>query len=329
MSVNQVTEGGSGTQTIDQAAHDALVAPYKQILDSSAVQYNGFEEWFSAFCATYDNYLEEGGGFESLKAQLRTALNAVKAALDALDKALEGYDETAIDEAMKALASAIAVMQSKKGFVEADMPARIQAYNELKEVKNQIGGDYAELLKKLNDTSNAYNVTIDNFKDVLEVAKYRKSYKDSLDSCSSVNQNSKYVELKGLLYNDQYNICSFLSEEAVARQEYVKRLGVLDSGVKDVWSSKAFADNTTHVATQTATLSMKVMQANNAYRDIESQMEAEINLEAMAQKNENLKRLRDEGIWRGTKSQRRQEILQEEALQKARNAESEAERKNI
>ena len=74
---------------------------------------------------------------------------------------------------------------------------------------------------------------------------------------------------------------------------------------------------------------MKVIQANNAYRDIESQLKADASIEDRAILNENMKRLRDEGIWVTTTSKRREEVLQEDALQKARVAEQNAERKNI
>lgn len=62
------------------------------------------------------------------------------------------------------------------------------------------------------------------------------------------------------------------------------------------------------------------IQAKNVHKEVEGLLKEDQSLNNRAVFDENLKRLRDEGIWAEKSSNRRQEIQQQEALQAAKNA---------
>lgn len=262
----------------------------------------------------YKSYFAENGELKGLKEKLEDLL-------EELDHALDGiYDEAKIDKLMQALGALLAGSATLMG-----LEARILAYITLADLNAQdlvTEADYGDLLAALNSKA---PLNESKFDKLLEIAQYRKSIGDFINKNKSRLGNA-CEDLESEL---SITIANLLQSDDNALKTYTTRILDLSSKLRDALFDMISLMDKTRRSSKAASLSMKVIQANNAYRDIESQLKADASIEDRAILNENMKRLRDEGIWVTTTSKRREEVLQEDALQKARAAEQNAERKNI
>ena len=262
----------------------------------------------------YHDYFAENGALKPLKDALEEALNNLRHALDGV------YDEEKIDALMRSLGDLLVGNTALMG-----LEARIAAYVALLGLKDEnkiTEDDYNALLAVLNSPE---NLNKEKFDKLLDIAQSRKTKADFLTENKS-KLGSRTEALEEALGKTISELLEYSLEELDNYNNTLNNLHlVLEKALIDVVT---FISDTQR-AIQSATLSMKVMQANNAYRDIESQLQAEANLEAMAQKNENLKRFREEGAWQDSNIKRRQEVLQEGRLQKAKEAEQKSKSENI
>ena len=304
MSVNPVSSGSELSVEQKKAQYQA--------------QYNEYYNTYTTLINNddYKSYFAENGELKALKDKLAELLEALNHAFD------EIYDEAKIDALMQALGALLSGSDAVMG-----LEARILAYKELVALKARDSiteNDYNGLLAALNSDTPLKKT---NFDKVLELAQSRKNTSDFL--IASKSQLEEKAAYKTLSEKTNKTITDLLNFDKDALKTYTLDLINLQSDLNQKLTDMMFIANKTIKLSKSASLSMKVIQANNAYRDIEGQLKAEANMDERAQMDENMKRLRDEGIWASTTSKRREEILQEEALQKARAAEQNAERKNI
>ena len=274
------------------------------------LQYNDYSNQITALInnANYAPYFAADGDLKSLKEALVKALVDLRVALSGV------YDEAKIDQLMQALGTLLAGNATLMS-----LQARITAYEtllRLKEENKVTEEDYAALLAKLNSADGIQEATF--LKLLNDIAPCRKSCQDFLNENESTLGESKCAALKAEL-GKSMNVLLGCNLDVL--KIYNDTLINLLLPLRNTLLSMATATNEDQKALQSASLSMKVIQANNSYRDIESQLISDEILDNKAKMDENLKRFRDEGIWGGTTSKRREEILQEQALQKARDAE--------
>lgn len=294
MSVNQVTNN-SDPQVEDR-------------LSKYLAQYCEYNYTYTSFINDdkYKSYFSENGALKDLKEALAEKLEALKNAIDNV------YNEEIIDELMKALGALLA------GTAAMSLAVRVEKYLALLGLKNDgaiIEEDYTALLAKLNTVEVLDKEVFDK---LLAIAKQRKDNIEFLSENRERLGEDKCQNLEDALSVNIGVLAGCTTDELKA---YSDNLSDLRLGLEDALVKAVSAANETKNATQIASLSMRVIQANNALRDVESQLKSDASIEDRANFDENLRRLRDEGIWANTTSKRREEILKEEALQKARNPE--------
>ena len=336
-----------------------------QIDENKKAQYQAqYEEYYNTYTALinddkYKSYFSENGDLKALKDALDQALQNLKNALDGV------YTEET-EEIIDALMQALGALLAQNALM--GLEARIIAYIALFGLRNEgkiTNEDYTALLDRLNSieenlTEKDYNVLVNTailsclngkglitnedytallsklnsteglsgeiFGKLLEIAQYRKSASDFLEKNKAELGTDRCAALQEKLNINMSTLAEYSLE---ALKNYSTDFLEAISTLRGVLMSAMISANKMQRITQAGVLAMRVIQANNAFRDIESQLKAEESLENRANTDENLKRLRDEGIWADTTSKRREEVLQEEALQKARDAEQKTKNKNI
>lgn len=278
-------------------------------------QYNAWRELFTTLTQDdkYKAYFNQGAELDELQALLSQKLEELRTAIEGL------YDETAIDALMEALGALLVGNDSNMG-----LEARIMAYIALLGAKDSItDDDYQALLSKLNSEE---GITQTVFNQLLNFAKERKSAIDFLEKYAVFFEE---VEEGKPTYS---NYLTGLSGITLGNQAALDELfAAIKSSVpdSDFRIEEIKHQNQTIRKTLAGVVLANEIQAKNVHKEVEGLLKEDQSLDSRAVFDENLKRLRDEGIWAEKSSNRRQEILQEEALQKAREAERKAKNENI
>ncbi|MGX8716741.1 MAG: hypothetical protein ACSW8C_01985 [bacterium] len=277
-------------------------------------KYNAWRELFTTLTQDdkYKAYFNQGAELDELQALLSQKLEELRTAIEGL------YDETAIDALMEALGALLVGNDSNMG-----LEARIMAYIALLGAKDSITeDDYQALLSKLNSEE---GITQTVFNQLLNFAKERKSAIDFLEKYAVFFEK---VKEKELTYYNYY--LTRLSEITLGNQNALDDLFKdIKKFVPDFRIEEIKHQNQTIRKTLAGVVLANEIQAKNVHKEVEGLLKEDQSLNSRAVFDENLKRLRDEGIWAEKSSNRRQEILQEEALQKAREAERKAKNENI
>lgn len=276
-------------------------------------KYNELYELFTSLTNDdrYKAYFNQGAELDDLQKLLSEKLQALKEAID------NTYSEEEIDELMQALGALLKGSGSNMG-----LEARIAAYIALLGAKNSITTeDYQALLDKLNSKE---NITQTVFNQLLNFAKERKSAIDFLEKYAVFFEKVK--EGKPTYSNYLTGLSGITLGDQAALDEL---FAAIKSSVPDFKIEEIKYQNQTIRKTLAGLVLANEIQAKNVHKEVEGLLKEDQSLNSRAVFDENLKRLRDEGIWAEKSSNRRQEILQEEALQKAREAERKAKNENI
>lgn len=329
MSVNQVSGNNGDTPISGELKYDEA-------------KYNELYELFTSLTNDdrYKAYFNQGAELDDLQKLLSEKLQALKEAID------NTYSEKKIDELMQALGALLVGNSSNMG-----LEARIAAYIALLGAKDSITeDDYQALLSKLNSeegiTQTVFNNLIDLAKlhkqgtitdadyrtlfdliilgttgdtliALLDLAKARKKALDLLEA---------YRDVFGDKYSETRKTLSGLSlvENASDITNLINDIEFTVSGDKVERANEKIKQEALQNKGRQMTLAGLVLankiRAENIHKELESILKEEQNLDDKAYMDENVKRLRDEGIWADKTLDRRQEIQQQEALQAAKNA---------
>ena len=331
MSVNQVSGNNGDT-------------PISGELKYGEAKYNELYELFTSLTNDdrYKAYFNQGAELDKLQALLSEKLEALKTAIEGL------YDESVIDELMQALGVLLSGSASNMG-----LEARIAAYIVLLDAKSSITSeDYQMLLNKLNSPE---GITQKVFNQLLNVAKSYKSDqiieadRDALFTKIAQNDLEKLLDLAkkrkqtiddlntykiGFDVDDYYDRLQKLNDYSLENNYLGSLIDATEGIIETIKKDKAIMA-TIEIKNQTDSARIKSqaiqktlagvvlaneIQAKNVHKEVEGLLKEDQSLNNRAVFDENLKRLRDEGIWAEKSSNRRQEIQQQEALQAAKNA---------
>lgn len=264
-------------------------------LGLNTATYASFRQQYEEYKSDWEN-ISSSDSFKANESYLSEIKEKIKELLEELDKVVEdGYDGKIVEEAMQALGALLKGTGTMMG-----LEVRLQCLEKLLEAmeNNEIlENDYDTILAKLNDPNTNYSK--EDFEKDYAIACEKKDIKD-LDP-------NKFNELTG--------------EESLEELKQI-HIGIITTkSTEDLEKSQNFLNEAKGRGTTTsASLALKVMQANHQFKEIELENISDQKKEQDAQKNPMIKKLKDEGVWAENNTiDRHLEKIEEERINELRN----------
>ena len=300
MSVNTISNNSGNTTSVEETnkeneAYTNFQNQYQELKDTLN-EISGTDECINNI--TYINKIAD----------------KIKELLETLDGIVaDGFDEKVVKEAMQALATLLNGTNTMMS-----LKARLTCLAMLNTaVPSLISEDnYSKILDKLNNLEKDYSVL--DFKKDFYTAKVDKllsedTKKDIIDKIKNADNENDLDKI--------YNDAAINAENEVLKKEkeaLVDKLKGVFEEAAEISNNKL---NTAKgiAATTSASLTLKVMQANTQFKEIELENISDQKKEQEAKKNPMFKKLRDEGMWKESTVDRYQEMLSEERIKEIRN----------
>ena len=278
-----------------------------QIDDEKEPETN-FQEKYDELYKAYNDFVDDRN---ILNSALKEFKDAIEEKLENLKNAIDEDDTETIKDLVEILASLLT--DTKKMLLEA----RVKMMLALIDAKNlgQIGEkDYGILAEKLNALD---PLTEEEYKKLFDGAKIRQELLEKLNNVKNETGDEYQRLLSELQGVDLEKIQGDFKEKFLDQIKVAQELFHYKEMNKEL--TYGYDLSQSRKKNISKSLSMKVMQANNQYRGIELELNAQKNVDEKANENPNMKRLRDDGIWIESSTDRHQKLVQEDRINEMNN----------
>lgn len=264
-------------------------------LELNTETYESFKKQYGEYKSEWESISKSDG--TDINTYLSEIKEKIEGLLNLLDKVVEdGYDEEIVKEAMQALGTLL-----KGSNTMMPLKVRLECLEMLLNAEKDqkiLGNDYDEILGKLNDPDKGYSK--EDFNKDYNIACDKKHYTDLI----------KDIDPNKVLTGKE----SLETLKEIYKEVITKKIN------EDLEKSESFLNEAKgKAATTSASLTLKIIQANHQFKELELENISDDKKEQDAQKNPMIKKLKDEGIWGENAVDRHLEMIKEERINEQKN----------